>query len=394
MTTHLETKSVGADVLRGLAILMVFIYHAFGPVYFSDVPWDGWFRNFDSLANRQLLWYYPITFGWSGVALFFVLSGFCIHYSFLRSRCFDVTQFFYKRFWRIYPAYVMALLFFTVLEHINILSRFGAEQFLSHALFLHNFRDGTFFGINPSFWSIATEVQLYLLFPLFLVIRSRYGVARCLYVTFFVGVLWRAVSIYCWGLPDHLITPALSSPLMTWFDWALGAFVAEKFFRGEQAFGRKKALLLLILPLFVASTLFKPSTTFSFSLAAVASAVILDGALHFRWRSRIWVKSLAFIGGISYSLYLWHQPLLFRVTFHIERLTGSPIVAWFALLPLMIAGSWVSFRIFEQIGIKAGEFIWKLVKNSAVAFDSNSPKCAVRQLPSENAEGPQHSPPM
>src|SRR6476469_3517467 len=104
----------GADVLRGVAILMVIAYHSFGSAWGWYVPWNGWLRDFSHAPSQPLLWFYPITFGWAGVALFFVISGFCIHYSFLRSGQFEAGQFFWRRLWRIYPAYIVALLTVTL----------------------------------------------------------------------------------------------------------------------------------------------------------------------------------------------------------------------------------------------------------------------------------------
>ena len=338
---------------------MVVIYHAFGPHYGYYLPWSGWFRDFKAPPSQPFLWFYPITFGWAGVALFFVLSGFCIHLSFLRSKNFGSPRFFWRRFWRIYPAYVIALLAFCTLNRLNIFSRSGVEQFVSHALLLHNFRESTFFGIVPAFWSIATEVQLYLLFPLLLVLRSRFGIIGCIIVTFSLGLFWRAVAVYRWGLADHVITPALSSPMMTWFDWTLGAFVAERFHHGGRAFSHNRIWLSLLIPIFVASTLYKPLTTFSFSLAATIAAIVLDAALYIPWRKHSWVTGLAFIGLISYSLYLWHQPLLYLVIPHVRHFTDSSIIAWSVLIYLMIAGSWISFRLIELAGMDIGDSLWQ-----------------------------------
>lgn len=338
---------------------MVFIYHSFGSVYGFFLPWKGWFRDFSGPPSNQLLWFYPITYGWAGVSLFFVLSGFCIHLSFLRNKTFNVSHFFWRRIWRIYPAYILALLTFIILNHINILSRSGATQFLSHALLIHNFMNSTFFGINASFWSIATEAQLYLLFPLLLFFRSRFGISQCLFITFFLGLIWRATAVWIWGLPDYLITPPLTFPLMTWFDWTLGAFVAERFFYKNHAFTQRRIWLSVCLPVFIASTLFKPLTTFSFSLAAVVAAIILDAALHMSWRKHFLAAPLAFIGAVSYSLYLWHQPLIFRIVYHLQSITNSTIAAWFLLFPFMVAVSWMSFRIVEKLGIYIGDSLWK-----------------------------------
>ena len=358
--SHPRTHSSGADVLRGVAILLVLVYHAVGAgtSHGYYVPWSGNTRDFSVMPLRQLLWYYPASLGWAGVALFFVLSGFCIHFSILRAGRFDAGRFFWRRFWRIYPAYLAALLVFLAVDRTPILTGPGAFQLVTHAVFLHNVSHGTFFGINGVFWSIAVEMQLYLLYPVLLWGRARFGLARCLAGTFVLGMAWRAVAVGVWGVPDHVITPVLTLPPLTWFDWTLGAFVAERFHAGRAAFARRWLWFPALAGLFLASTFYRPLTVCSFSLAAAASAVLLDGALQVAWGRGAWVTALEFVGLISYSLYLWHQPLIVPAVSFLTPFLGSP-AAWTVFGALLAAGCWVSYRFLEMPGIRLGDALSK-----------------------------------
>ena len=83
-----------------------------------------------------------------------------------------------ERFFRIYPPYLVALLFLALVYPISKLyfaSRVDTAQFISHLTLLHNFDQRSFFGINAAFWSIAVEVQLYALYPLLLALAARFG---------------------------------------------------------------------------------------------------------------------------------------------------------------------------------------------------------------------------
>ena len=157
-STDDQKYNFGADVLRGVAILAVIAYHINGPIYGWALPWNGAWRDFSAPPSRPFFALYPATLGWAGVSLFFVLSGFCIHMSFLRAGEFSAAKFFWQRFWRIYPAYLAALVGFACLDWRELAGHGAAKQLLSYALLIHNFRSSTLFGINPSFWSIATEV--------------------------------------------------------------------------------------------------------------------------------------------------------------------------------------------------------------------------------------------
>ena len=362
---HADT--FGADVLRGVAILLVVSFHAFGAVWYYYPTWLGWLRDFSTLPNRWYMWLYPMTLGWAGVPLFFVISGFCIHYSYLRSSNFAVGEFFWRRFWRIYPAYIVALIAFAASPWADWHSKSHVLQIASHASLLHNLSQSTFFGINGSFWSIAVEVQLYLLFPLLLMLRTRLGISKTLAVIFFIGCVWRVGVLVLMPLPGHLIHAAWTAPLAVWFDWALGALVAERFMAGRTVFHGHRFWAYALVPAFFMSTLFKPTTCVSFTMASLLSAVALDAALHAPWRFGLASRALAFIGDISYSLYLWHQPLLFPIVGGVAAVTGSRVVGWVALGPILIAASWLSFHVLERPGMALGHALWRRWQGTASA---------------------------
>src|SRR5258707_7987089 len=153
------------DGLRGMAILVVLVAH-----YFA-VPGTG---------AASLLNGYWFRLGWTGVDLFFVLSGFLIGGILLGAR--DSTHYFKtfyaRRFFRIVPIYYAWILIYILLSIFgrNFLSaRVGSVQkidiqILAHFLFLQNFRE--FLKSTVSFWwfsstwSLAVEEQFYLVAPL------------------------------------------------------------------------------------------------------------------------------------------------------------------------------------------------------------------------------------
>src|SRR3954468_23573177 len=150
------------DSLRAIAILSVFCFHLLDVGFGGDqLPWGVWFRDFS--LSKEFLFLLPLTFGWAGVAIFFVVSGFCIHLSYLRHASDDWRAFFVRRFFRIYPPYFVALIVFAVLFPLSRLpfdTAFDWIQLASHVLLVHNFDEDTFLGINGAFWTIAIEVQL------------------------------------------------------------------------------------------------------------------------------------------------------------------------------------------------------------------------------------------
>ena len=153
------------DGLRGMAILLVLVAH-----YFA-VPGVG---------AASLLNGYWFRLGWTGVDLFFVLSGFLIGGILLGARDSPnyFKTFYARRFFRIIPIYYAWILIYMVLSVLgrNFLStRVGTVQkidisILAHFLFLQNFHEflkGTVsFWWFSSTWSLAVEEQFYLVAPL------------------------------------------------------------------------------------------------------------------------------------------------------------------------------------------------------------------------------------
>ena len=90
------------DTLRGVAIAGVILFH-FHYVEFGADEYKGFWIDFHA---HSLSWWllYPLGFGWVGVCLFFVISGYVIHRSYLLDKHFAWSKYASRRFWRIYPA--------------------------------------------------------------------------------------------------------------------------------------------------------------------------------------------------------------------------------------------------------------------------------------------------
>lgn len=170
----------GLDGLRAVACLAVFAVHSgqIAHVGGSLGPFD---------LGRLL------ENGNTGVALFFALSGFLLSLPFWRALV-DGTpapatgRYLLRRAARIVPAY------YACLTGLIVVGRFWNEggwmlDAALHYVFAFNFSNDTVFGVNPPFWTIAVEVQFYLLLPLlFLPLRrARAGVVAAVLATLAVA---------------------------------------------------------------------------------------------------------------------------------------------------------------------------------------------------------------
>jgi len=230
------------DYLRGVAILAVLVFHTLGMAFGHDaLPWRGWFRDFS--GGGSFLWFLPIgMIGQAGVAVFFVVSGFCIHFSF-ETQGGHWGGFYVRRFFRIYPPYLLALLLSVVILAINPgLDFFSVDfwrQLLSHVFLVHNFDSATIYGFNAALWSLAVEAQLYLLYPILSWLAGRIGWGRALAILAAGEVLIRGCNgaVQAMGGGDSAGGSVAAwlggSAPGYWFSWALGAHLARAWLKGE-----------------------------------------------------------------------------------------------------------------------------------------------------------------
>jgi peptidoglycan/LPS O-acetylase OafA/YrhL len=377
------------DYLRGLAILSVFLCHAlydnFAPLL-KGAGWTGWLPNFKAPLN-ELGCIYPML-GTVGVAIFFVVSGFCIHLSHERSRDKDLAIFFLRRFFRIYPPYLVALLIFAFIfpetrldfSSAHLHSRphyvFSSIQLVGHLALVHNLSSYTAWSINGVFWTIAVEVQLYLLYPLLLFLAKRLG---------WIGVLWMTAAIemslrgYSISLGPDPVWLSMN-PLFFWFSWSIGAALAEAYLKGQTLpFGGGPLLFFPLLVLI--SSQVKPLTHFTFPLAALSTACVISQWLKnpslapsASGRGAFFYTHLRSAGVVSYSFYLLHGPLLSWWGQGLGMVLGSHpqvFVKYLLCLPawfLILVPSYFYYRFLELPSIAWGKgFIeMRKLRNAAI----------------------------
>ena len=303
--------------------------------------------------------------GVCGVAMFFVVSGFCIHLSHLRRGSEDpwFVDFFFRRVTRIYPPYLVALLLFSFVYPFGVVDLAAGKQvvnFFAHLFLVHNFFElEVFAGINPSFWSIAVEAQLYAIYPLLYFLAGRTSWKTCLVVCAVIEVsirVWAAIAL-THGTPlPRAITYSPTSFLLS---WSIGAAIADAYVnKGQLPFARQSFRFWLICCLVCPHV--QPLTRFNFLVVAVTTGVFIARSLGGEQLlprftgSRTLGRHLSFAGTVSYSCYLFHQPLINRVSIVVNRLTGIEFhpVADFSLTlatwPGMLVLSWVLYRWLEM----------------------------------------------
>ncbi|MDJ1483358.1 acyltransferase [Cytophagaceae bacterium YF14B1] len=309
-----EEHLIKFDVLRGIAIILVFSYHVLGSVFTSGIMINTYENGIltikGSSAYLVFLTFFPLSYGWAGVHLFLIISGFLIHYSYLKKNTdkLNFGDFINRRFWRIYPPYLICLFVFSFATG-NILSTSkGVWDFLSHLFLLHNLSNDFTQSINPSFWSLALEFQLYLLYPLFLFLRKKVGLSATCIIALFVSIL---LSIF------QILFPVLKQPAIElsvfrfWIVWILGAFLAEKYYTNKRMFRINTVGLILMWGSFFVGRCFSFFTIYLIGLyVSFLFIMTIEWYLYNPPKISFPGRLLVNIGLCSYSIYLIHQPYL------------------------------------------------------------------------------------
>ena len=314
---------------------MVLAVH-FCSVQNSLVPWKG---NFPDYSNWSL-WAYPlIPFSWGqyGVALFFVISGYCIHLSFARNpKAFEWKGFFWRRFLRLYPAYVVSMAICLALQgYRHHAQDWSVWQIPTHLLFIHNlFGYDLFYGINGVYWSLGVEFQFYLLYPLLILGRQKWGLSRCFALSLILHVLCLiALPLFAfeWDSGGR-------STFMTWCDWILGACLAEAHLQKKPLFTRGNLAIALSFIMFMIALQVKVFVVETYFFASVFFAAVMDryllSSVPLRWIER----GLIPVGVVSYSLYLWHLPIIYFIHDFLQKfqLPSTPWTFTFIDLPVTL----------------------------------------------------------
>lgn len=339
------------EALRGLAALVVAYFHC------RVIAWIGIQQyaqtHHFAFSLDSLLAYATIPFGWGaiGVPVFFVISGYCIHRG-PASRLRRTPQytlytwdFLRRRFVRIYPILLAALILTFVLDNASLrffphndrlgdlgLATFAANLFALQGIFSPSY------GSNGALWTLAIEIQFYAMYPLLFPVIRRLGATPTLLALAFV-------SIASYMLFERRGVVVFTS---YWFSWYLGAYVAQLQIAGARPAPR--AVCAAAIGLLAAGCVVSfRSEYLAFQLWSLAFAPVLLSVCQVPdARSRL-MRLLAKIGDFSYSLYIVHVPIfVFLVSWLFHSRKPDSILYSACFLCVAVAGAYLFYWCVER----------------------------------------------
>jgi peptidoglycan/LPS O-acetylase OafA/YrhL len=351
------------DGLRAIAVVLVMLFHAFPP----RVPG-----------------------GFVGVDVFFVISGYLISGIILSARAagrFSFAGFYARRMRRIFPALVILLaallaggwflLYADDFAHLGYHAAAGAA-FVSNIAF---WREASYFDVAAELkpllhlWSLGVEEQFYLVWPVLIVVASRWRRGP-LAATLTIAGLSFLFSIYTVRIDR---TPAFYAPWNRFWELLVGATLACIEADSDLA-GRLRGLtarpwlahfvsMIGLAAIVAGVALINATRVFPglwVLLPVIGTAMLIvagpGAAINRRLLS---LAPVVWVGLISYPLYLWHWPLL-----SFAHLLVGDIPSWWLRL-MLLAGSvvlaWITYRVIER-PIRFGARARRAVPALAVAM--------------------------
>jgi peptidoglycan/LPS O-acetylase OafA/YrhL len=353
MAAHGEYRR-DIDGLRAVAVLPVLFYHAGVPFF---------------------------TGGYVGVDIFFVISGFLIAGIIAREvdqKKFSILTFYERRARRILPALMVmmavvllgaALLYFPEDFARVPKSALMAIAFLSNVGFF--METGYFAGGAETMpllhtWSLAVEEQFYFGFPILLILIARYRptarqgvIAGLALISFVIAVLTQADGT---GSAFYLL------PARAW-ELFIGALLAVGGVRAlSPGWGRESAAIAGLALIIIAIFGFDSNTVFpgvNALLPVIGAALIIHSAPGTFVGRLLSARAMVGVGLISYSLYLWHWPVIvFSEYARDESLTGWASVA---AIVVSFGLAWCSWRFVERPFRASGAFSPRWVFTASAA---------------------------
>ena len=302
-------KRKDIQIYRGIAVLSVIFYHIDSELFSS---------------------------GFLGVDVFFIISGFVISnliYSDLSQNSFYLKKFYFQRFRRIFPSLVTFILFVQILIYFFLDHQFiyqtsranlFAYFFVSNIYFsqiIDYFNNAVPRNFVINLWSLSVEEQFYLLFPILAIFTKKYSTNKKIFVFFLLTVasivFYKESIFFSFSFLKKIFFThnnyIFYSPFTRVWQFSIGVismFLNQKYLNKKIQISEASFLTIQIVLIYFLFNKFNfLNKNIQLTLVMITFSFLLVRELEIKTNKNKLIKFLIFTGNISYSLYLFHQPV-------------------------------------------------------------------------------------
>ena len=327
----MKSRLFELDALRGIAAMMVVLYH--------------YTTRYNELYTHQVELPFAFDIGKYGVQLFFMISGFVIFLTLNKTKY--TQDFIASRFSRLFPAYWVAILLtFTI---VSIFSLPGRETEASEMLLNLTMLQKWFYvkNVDGVYWTLAYELSFYSI----MVVLFATGIIKRIEL---VCVVWLGLMTAAWSVENilgiHIPNLVKMTLLLEYGNLFIAGIIFYKITKNEKIYH----YLIIFYALFL-EYLWHGQLAFLVSVYFLVFMLFVKGKLGF-----IAKRPLIFLGSISYSLYLIHQNIgyvIIRGLYEANISMPSVIILTPVLVSMFIAT--VMYKTVERPGLIFIRGAWK-----------------------------------
>ena len=324
------------DAIRALAVLVVWLFHL-NPNLFPG--------------------------GYVGVDIFFVVSGYVITLSIFRdiekNNNFNLFKFYKKRFFRIFPALFFLIistfifyLFFGYLFELNYVSKIGIASLFGISNIFYIYLKSDYFlenELNPFLhtWSLGVEEQFYFMYPLIisstLLLSSYFYKKKINFLLILTFVFLIILSFLCFYLFQNTTLGNFYSPLSRFWELLIGCLLFLVFENKKINFNKIiifTAIILFFFIIFFDDLISNIYLTLPLVIIFASITIISNKNITNYFNNYYFL----YLGKISYSLYLWHLPVLYFTKIYLQG-----FIFLVANIVIVLILSLISFHLVEKI---------------------------------------------
>lgn len=349
------------DALRGFAALYVVVYHmSLVPKPSPQVP--DWLSAF-------------VSYGGSGVILFFAISGFsmCLTWGRHASTGAPFKSFYITRLFRIVPLFYLWLVLTLLRDYVfkGEAGLHSASEVVANAFFLFNFYEPFQFGIVWASWTIGVELIFYLIFP-FIVTYIGGGLAKSVMFLACSIIAVLAMHSRIENITEHSFLATMTSGVgflivLPAFLFGVTAYYLHEWLQSSTNDNQHRLIGIILTALSASGIaliiMLRPAEAHWYYVSAACYSGLLLGFSMFKFNPLVHSTSIYF-GKISYSLYLNHPNLvyilapLYAVIYRVDLgTTANFSISVLLTLAILVPMSHLSFKLIEEPFMRLGKKI-------------------------------------
>lgn len=344
------------DGLRGVAILLVVVYHTYSEAWANLVPFFT--PTYDLLI---------VKYGSHGVPLFFIISGFVISMSL--EKCKSFGDFMFKRWLRLFPAMLIASILILITAPLltsrplgtpYVVDIFPGITFIAPTFFQAIFNNNQTM-LEGGFWSLFVEVKFYIVAGLLYFTIGQKRMITALVIMFLSSTVFDVLQSRLPGETAENLKLVFASLDYEYYGWFAAGGLFYRYYSSKNILSLIVGLIVALISARALGGLFSLSMLFAVILIMIFACSMFSQTLQKLLSNNV----LVFLGFISYPLYLIHENATISIIVQLHKQYDNIPVYLLSLLPisLMLLISWIIAKYLEPS-------LRKFIKNSVLQIRS------------------------